>query len=532
MLKLNTHFSRYSWETSTHFNKTVSTYGTFYIGEEKIKKTIIACSLSKCNTRTDYLEFHKKINGFYSWIKYEKDRLLIAVDHVRSYPLFYAKAKTELYVSDDADWIRCQISDKVFDNFRRDEFILTGYVTGKYTLFPEIMQVEAGKITELNLLENNNFDNNYNHFTFKHVETNLGSVNYLNQKLDIVLDKLFDRLIDYADGRQLVLPLSGGYDSRLIALILKKKNYGNLVTFTYGKVNNKESNFSKVVASQLGLKWIFLEYNSENWTQAWDSQERISFQKFSSNWTSLPHVQDWLAVKILKNKNLIQKDAIFVPGHSGDFVAGSHIPDEVFFHEFKQLEDIDIAIFKRHYKSMPVKHSKYTTKMWLDHIRNTVDCKNCNSNVEYADIFERWDWQERQSKFICNSVRVYEFYGYSWWLPLWDKEFVQFCEIIPLYHRNNRIWLKNYINLKYYEYTNLHFSKNAADRKSFLIILKSIVIKLTKGIFFKKWQKYKYNNNVTMPHFRIDRTFSDRLLKKSFRLHGVEAKAFLKNFKF
>ncbi len=29
-----------------------------------------------------------------------------------------------------------------------------------------------------------------------------------------------------------------------------------------------------------------------------------------------------------------------------------------------------------------------------------------------ADAFERWDLQERQAKFICNSVRVYESFGY------------------------------------------------------------------------------------------------------------------------
>ena len=42
------------------------------------------------------------------------------------------------------------------------------------------------------------------------------------------------------------------------------------------------------------------------------------------------------------------------------------------------------------------------------------------------DAFEVWDWQERQAKWIVNSVRNYEFYGYEWRMPLWYNEIMDY----------------------------------------------------------------------------------------------------------
>jgi asparagine synthase (glutamine-hydrolysing) len=57
---------------------------------------------------------------------------------------------------------------------------------------------------------------------------------------------------------------------------------------------------------------------------------------------------------------------------------------------------------------------------------------------EAADAFERWDCQERQAKFIVNSVRVYESFGYEWRLPLFDAELMDFWSRIPIEGRVGR----------------------------------------------------------------------------------------------
>lgn len=51
---------------------------------------------------------------------------------------------------------------------------------------------------------------------------------------------------------------------------------------------------------------------------------------------------------------------------------------------------------------------------------------------DVANAFECWEWQERQAKFIVNSCRVYEFWGYDWRIPLWNNEMMDFWARVPL----------------------------------------------------------------------------------------------------
>jgi len=53
------------------------------------------------------------------------------------------------------------------------------------------------------------------------------------------------------------------------------------------------------------------------------------------------------------------------------------------------------------------------------------------STGKWIDLQEG-DWQERQAKFIVNSVRVYEFWGYEWRIPLWDNQLMDFFSGVPL----------------------------------------------------------------------------------------------------
>src|SRR3546814_6284198 len=53
----------------------------------------------------------------------------------------------------------------------------------------------------------------------------------------------------------------------------------------------------------------------------------------------------------------------------------------------------------------------------------------------FADFF---DWQERQTKFIVNSVRCYDFFGYQWRIPLWDDELFDYWRDIGYDYRYER----------------------------------------------------------------------------------------------
>ena len=474
----------------------------------------------------------KDLKGFYSLVKQDANQVFAAVDHIRSRPLFYASTEQNFYLSDSAEWVRQQVNDTFMDEFAKAEFQLTGYVTGRDTLYKNVKQLQAGEC----LVYANNQLAVECYYTFDHREPESYREETLLEELDGVAKKSIQRLIQYANGRQIVIPLSGGYDSRLIATLLKEANYENILAFTYGAKGNKEADYSKIVADKLGLKWHFIEYTEALWKAAWKTEERKAYQVFGSGWNSIPHVQDWLAVKIMKEQGIVQSDAVFAPGHSGDMVAGSHIPS--FIHQnldAKYTKDKLVEhLFNKHYCLTIHENVKPSISAFKEKIENSLVLKTTYSAKEFANECERYNWQNRQSKFIFNSVRVYEFFDYDWWIPLWDKEFVKFFEGLPLCLRNHE-WYKEYVNNKYLD-NNSGKLVNIVGNFSLSWLIESKIKKIiNKHTKLKEVVVFLYNvifkrTDSMARSGRYDKKLFNKLSKEGYNLTGITVFIFLIEF--
>lgn len=434
----------------------LSLKGQVYLDSIPIDADLLAGHLCTAVT-TDALTFTlHRLNGFYAWIEQTPGRIRAAVDHIRSRPLFYACADRSFLLSDDAEWVRQQVGDREMDPVAREEFQLAGYVTGAETLYPNVKQLQAGEVLVATQQDNGVRVETHRYYRFLHTEPEHVDVPALRAQLDQVAVGSIQRLIDYANGRQIVVPLSGGYDSRLIVALLKRLRYESVLTFSYGLTGNKEAEFSSKVADELGFQWIFIEYTNVLWARSWSTLDAKAYRDMAANHVSLPHVQDWLAVRELVRRKEIEPDAILVPGHSGDFVAGSHIPAIAFTKKRIPYATLLKSLKNAHLSNIPKKCVKLCKNETLfNRIKSRIDLTYDGSNVAFANLYELWDWQERQSKYIVNSVKAYEHYKLDWWLPLWDLEFVRFWEKVPLVMRKKRKWYVAWINKVFIQYTNL-----------------------------------------------------------------------------
>lgn len=435
------------------------------------------------NNPDSLMECLNSLNGFYCWV-YQKDGFLKAgVDHVRSLPLFYAVSGGHFYLSDSAEWVRQKVNDLEMDPLARDEFLLAGYVTGKDTLYPNVKQLQAGEYLEVFIESSKIKIKTQRYYRFWHTEPERYDVQALHSELERIAFNAMRRLITYAKGRQIVIPLSGGYDSRLLASMLKKFGYTNVLCFTYGVPGNKEAAYSQQVASSLGFKWVFVEYTPELWKKEWATEEAEIYRKFSSNHVSLPHIQDWPAIKNLSKKGMIEQDAVLVPGHSGDFVAGSHIPSFVFAQEKHSERELLDSLIKNHLSNSPISDKLFRdTGLLEQRLRDRIGVEFDPSPPGLANLYELWDWQERQSKYIINSVRVYDQFSLDWWLPLWDIEFVKFWERVPLVLRKDREWFKKWI-IDFYAINSTSQAeakllRNASENNS----IKSFILKMANSL--------------------------------------------------
>jgi len=438
----------YLSDTWVHVDNVSVRGSAFYAGELLNSKRLTQV-FAGLNSPAEMTTRLQDLNGFFSVVIQMSTSVVFAVDRLRSIPIFYAIYGDSFYLSDNPRWILKEAKLRDWDRCSQVEFLLTGYVTGSHTLQKEIRQVQAGELIWADLRTGTIHNKRW--YRYLPISKEDGDMDILLERLGTVARKAIGRLIAFAAGRPIVIPLSGGLDSRLIAMHLKLANYQPVYAFSYGRPGNAEAEVSRSVAQQLGIGWKFVPYSLERWGAWYRSSEWQAYVREAGGLASVAHLQDWPAVWELLSRGDVPDHAVFVPGHTGDVIAGSHIPLELLQSHCAHAEGVIEAVRKHHYclssiekaaqrVGIPIPMANDCVKKRIQSIIGDVKI----SSVEDAiGAYEYWEWQERQAKFIVNSVRVYEFWEYTWWLPWWDAEFMDFWQRVPLRYRvQKQLWVR------------------------------------------------------------------------------------------
>jgi len=427
--------------------------GSAFIGNELMGPEALCTYFEGVDSEDDFETRLRRLNGFFAVIVAKPGGLFAAVDRVRSLPLFYGNENRRLILTDRPEKAAYSPGREEMDPVSIGEFALTGYVTGPFTLHRGLCQLQAGEYICAERLSGSWHFKRKRYYRFGSQRKDFVRENQLADALGEVVFRAVRRLTTWAAGRQIVIPLSGGLDSRLIAISLKLAGYDELLAFTYGRVGNREARVSREVARQLHIPWYFVEYTTDLWRVWYDSKEFRRYLDFAERLTSTPVLQEWPAIMHLKNRGLIRDDAVFVPGHTGDFLAGTHIPEDFLDLRVLDMGKVVEKILSVHYvlTSLEIasQYAGLEEEALLEsierRIRRALEGMSVESVQEGVAAFECWDWQERQGKFIVNSVRAYEFWGHSWYLPLWDLEFVDYWCNVPLRLRFRRRLCRAYM---------------------------------------------------------------------------------------
>ncbi len=361
------------------------------------------------------------------WSDPETSRTHAAVDRLRSSPLFYGDG----CLSDDAYWIAEKTSGKPGDLVANAAFLLQGQVMGSATLVNTVQQVQAGEVVSFR-------DGQWTaRRYFRYGDTHPIEGSDAIETGIAVFEDAFKRMLVSVEDRPLVVPLSGGLDSRLVAFMLARLGRTDTVCFSYGRRSGFEAQTSKHVAEALGLRWAFVPYTNRQWHHWYYTPGYQQYREEASQLAAIEHEQDWPAVYELKQQGVLPEGAVFVPGHSGDFVAGSHLPPAV-FRSGAALDPAD-WIWHKYFRLFPQAHIQAEVRAQiLDAIRTVWDGRTPSDAVEAAQMFEQYGWQERQAKMIVNSVRAYEHHGFDWRVPLWDTAVMNFWPQRPLADRQRK----------------------------------------------------------------------------------------------
>jgi asparagine synthase (glutamine-hydrolysing) len=370
---------------------------------------------------TSIAEYLSDLNGHFALVFQNDQFTLIVVDRVRSIPLFY----DEHEVSSNPSLLghHTSVNHNAVLSIK-----MAGYTIGEDTIYSGIQSLTAGQF----LLDKKGNKTRENYYQYKPWLPS--SKTSTSDDLAKVTLNILEKLIASLNGRQIVIPLSAGNDSRLIASGLKHLGYKNVKCYSYGIPGNFEAQVAKIIAEKLDYEFKFIPLNLQDERKFYRSNEFTEYLAFAETFVAVPYFQSLSTIPRLSN--WIDSDAVFVNGNTGDFISGGHI-SSVFLSENslktdkERLNVVNQASMDKNFSLWGFLKTEKNIKNITTQLTNEIPVKLSDSDNDHG-LYEHSEFRNRQSKYVISGQRAYEFYGYEWRLPLWDDSYLEFWEKVPL----------------------------------------------------------------------------------------------------
>ena len=308
---------------------------------------------------------------------------------------------------------------------------MAGFVTGANTLFRGLRQLEAGGLALWRAGSGAPEVTRYRVYLPDAPDARPESE--MAGDMMARLDAAIERTMVQAGGRPIWVPLSAGLDSRLLLAKFVEHGYDNLRAFTYGPLGNDEMRAARVIADRLEVPWTFHPSRPADMRSFFSSGELQAYWDYCDGLSAVPNFQDLLTLHDLDRRGTLPEDAVVVNGQTGDFISGGHIPAALMTDE-PGADGLFNAIVAKHFSLW----TSLKTPERLEDVRartferlGVTPDPRMDRETAIAH-YERFEYEERQAKYVINGQRNYGYLGRDWALPLWDSGFVEFWRNVPV----------------------------------------------------------------------------------------------------
>ncbi|APW98017.1 asparagine synthase [Halobiforma lacisalsi AJ5] len=392
------------------------------------------------------------IEGFYAVVAVRDDATFLVADGARSIPLYYDGEGT--IVSDRGRLVRDRLEAET-DPVTESEFLLTRYVTGPETVWRGVYSTQAGEVVRIR-------DGRITRRTDSEYwpagaanrdasESRFGRDEHL-RRLESALETALDRLERVAGDRPIVLPLSGGHDSRLLTAALAERGR-EVIGYTFGRSGHPDVEVSREVADRLGIEWAHVPYDESTWREWYHGPAGERYRERAFGGDALPFLAEWPALRTLVDEGRLPADGLYCPGHTvatpservptfvgedekpaaGTVGCGSSADGNDAIEP--SLEALIDYVLETHYALWEWDDDRFHEAA-RERIRRGLlgdhEAEAVADPGTAAAAYERWEWRGRMSTFTNGDCRAYEEAGVDWWLPLWDPAYVRAWERVPL----------------------------------------------------------------------------------------------------
>lgn len=411
--------------------------GTFFYKDKLYTNDNISEIFNVKYNYDEFIDIVKEFNGnFLLIVKFDSDYFVFC-DKIMSFPMFYKKNKNCLFLSDCIYKIN---DNEKFDYEALTELASFGYVLGNKTIYKNIKEIGPGEYLKINCDSNEvRLIKYYQHL---HKEEVYSEIEWID-KLDKAINNTFDRFIRRLNNRQVVLFLSGGYDSKLILQHLRKRDYKNVICISLRSCDDLDVVVAKKLANLFQYPLYVFDYNKKYWKDRASKNDFWGLLNKLFNGVAI-HYPQGMIVKDLIDKNIIDKNSVIVTGNSGDVVEGNDVCEN-FKEKVINSKQVVKEILVTH--GINVSNNKKINNVLSKNILSILPQYNYNDVSHAQDAYEYFNWRERQCKYVISDVRNYDDYtANEWALPLWDDEFVGFWLSVPIEYRFKRNLYYKYVN--------------------------------------------------------------------------------------
>ncbi|MFC4438836.1 MULTISPECIES: asparagine synthase-related protein [Natrialbaceae] len=408
------------------------------------------------------------LEGFFAAAVRGPDATHLVADGARSIPLYYDTRGT--VVADQGQIVRDAL-EASHDPITESEFLLTRYVTGPETIWSGVRSTQPGEVVRVG--SEGSTRRTYRDYwpansADRRPDASRASPGQSRARLESALETALDRLERVAGDRPVVVPLSGGYDSRLLASALVERGR-EVIGFTFGRSGHPDVEASREIAARLGIRWEFCDYDESTWREWYHGPAGRAYRRRAFGGDALPFLAEWPAVRQLVAEGRLPTDALYCPGHTvatpserlpqfagerdddapsssvgcGPAVDADDDVDDTDDRERVEpsLEALTDYVLERHYALWDWDDATFE-RAARERIRRGLlgdrDPGAVTDPESAAAAYERWEWRGRMATFTNGDLRAYEDAGLDWWLPLWDPAYVRAWERVPLEQRRGK----------------------------------------------------------------------------------------------
>lgn len=393
---------------------------------------------------------HYKINEKYSMsfplhsslfdrnvlISFENDQIIVENDWLGAIPIFYNPRKN--IVSTLSNFC---IKDKKIHSEGLSNFCEFGYSVFEQTMFEDVkfMRYFSKLVITDQAIKVYYKDDPVLENDFISEESRENDV--------IALMKEYVSKVEEQVQHEIILPTSGGYDSRILNYLIKDKE--RIRSFTYGVSKDQCKSFEVVHAKKI----------SEIYNTKWEQIELTEFNAYLNKWFEVygisTHAHGMYHIEFYTNimKKHAFKSPSFLSGIIGDAWA-----EQGKFSDVESASDL-INLGYTHGMNLDVKHLNFRCG-------NTIKEKVFQDNKEFLQNEKVKAVFAMRVKLILISylTQIPEYFGMPVWTPFLNFNIVKAMLNIRDERRKNRLWQRDFFRKVGLNLEDMHLNSSRSNR--------------------------------------------------------------------